>query len=96
MTCSRVVVAAALALAVMFPRPASARQLEPELGLPVDISTAASGEADVAQIVEATTFTTSSKSRREFVSDVAEPKSYLLLLAGLGVLGFVASRRKLG
>ncbi|MES1164050.1 MAG: PEP-CTERM sorting domain-containing protein [Rhizobacter sp.] len=90
------VVAAALAYAAAVPLSSSARQVEPELGLPVDISAGSAVEADTVKAPEATGSTTSSKSRREFVSDVAEPKSYLLLLAGLGVLGFVASRRKLG
>jgi predicted flap endonuclease-1-like 5' DNA nuclease len=96
MTCSRVVVAALLAFAAALPLSASARQVEPELGLPVDLSAAAAIEADTANASEASTSATPSKNRREFVSDVAEPKSYLLLLAGLGVLGLVVSRRKLG
>jgi hypothetical protein len=92
---SCVAVAAATVFAAALSLPVMARQVE--LGLPVEVSSSlASAEFDAAKAPDASTSTVNPRAARATVSDVAEPKSYALLLAGLGVLVYVARRRRLG
>jgi len=93
---SCVAIAVATALVAAGPFSATARQSAPEFGLPVELSGAApAAEFKFTQVPEGSTSATPPKARREAASDVAEPNSSLLLLAGLGVLVFIARRRRL-
>lgn len=94
---SCVAVAAATVLAAALSLPATARQVELELGLPVEVSSSlASAELGAAKAPDASTSTVKPRTARATIPDVAEPESYALLLAGLAVLVYVARRRRLG